>query len=163
MPSSCGSCRTRSPDDLVTLSYPSDRAEPAGRYVDPNLVDWREQGRSFAGMTFYRRPAVSAVTFAGSDAPQRAQEGLVGPEFFELLGTPPLVGRTFGVAEFERRESRRGVERRALAANSSRGATAAVGQTLIAGRRTAPDSRRHAADVSPSRPERHGSGGRCRS
>ena len=45
----------------------------------PNLVDWREQGRSLAGMTFYRRTIVSAVTFAGSDAPQRAQDGLVGP------------------------------------------------------------------------------------
>ena len=44
------------------------------------------------------------VTFAGIDAPQRAQEGLVGPGFFELLGTAPLAGRTFSPEEFERRE-----------------------------------------------------------
>jgi putative ABC transport system permease protein len=69
-----------------------------------NLLDWREQSDAFASMTFYRRTSVSAVTFAGIDAPQRAQEGLVGPEFFELLGTPPLVGRTFSQAEFDRRE-----------------------------------------------------------
>ena len=55
-------------------------------------------------MTFYRRTSVSAVTFAGTDAPQRAQEGLVGPEFFELLGAPPLIGRTFSLEEFERGE-----------------------------------------------------------
>jgi putative ABC transport system permease protein len=70
----------------------------------PNVLDWRQQSRTFAGMTFYRRTIVSSVTFAGTDAPQRAQEGLVGPEFFELLGTPPLLGRTFSGAEFERRE-----------------------------------------------------------
>src|SRR5688572_13652955 len=58
-----------------------------------NLLDWREQSDAFASMTFYRRTSASVVTFAGSDAPQRAQEGLVGPEFFELLGTPPLIGR----------------------------------------------------------------------
>ena len=34
----------------------------------------------------------------------RAQEGLVGPEFFELLGTPPLIGRTFSREEFDERE-----------------------------------------------------------
>ena len=55
-------------------------------------------------MTFYRRTSASKVTFAGADAPQRAQEGLVGPEFFELLGTAPLVGRTFSNEEFERRD-----------------------------------------------------------
>jgi putative ABC transport system permease protein len=30
------------------------------------------------------------------------QEGLVGPEFFDLLGTPALVGRTFSRQEFDR-------------------------------------------------------------
>jgi putative ABC transport system permease protein len=69
----------------------------------PNLFDWR-QSASFAAMTFFRRTSVSKVTFAGADAPQRAQEGLVGPEFFELLGTAPLVGRTFSNEEFERRD-----------------------------------------------------------
>src|SRR5688572_8829074 len=69
-----------------------------------NFLDWRQQSRSFTGMTFYRRTHVSIVTFAGTDAPQRAQEGLVGPEFFELIGTPPLVGRTFSLEEFEREE-----------------------------------------------------------
>jgi putative ABC transport system permease protein len=91
-----------------------------------NILDWREQSHAFASMTFYRRTAVSTVTFGRArsvaasaearpietraeadtavDAPQRAQEGLVGPEFFELLGTPPLLGRTFSHEEFERGE-----------------------------------------------------------
>lgn len=70
----------------------------------PNFLDWREQSTSFAGMTFYRRTHVSEVTFGGSVAPQRAREGLVGPDFFELLGAAPIIGRTFSGTEFERRE-----------------------------------------------------------
>jgi hypothetical protein len=70
----------------------------------PNLFDWRQQSASFAGMTFFRRTSASQVTYQGADAPQRAQEGLVGPEFFELLGTPPLLGRTFSRTEFDGRE-----------------------------------------------------------
>jgi putative ABC transport system permease protein len=69
-----------------------------------NFRDWREQSRTFADMTFYRRTIVSAVTFAGIDAPQRAQEGLVGPEFFDVLGTPPLIGQPFSREQFERAE-----------------------------------------------------------
>jgi predicted permease len=66
----------------------------------PNIEDWRQQSRSFAGITYYRRTAASQVTYAGVDAPQRALEGLVGPDFFELLGTTPLLGRTLSPADF---------------------------------------------------------------
>ena len=57
---------------------------------------------TFADMTVFRRTSASQVVFAGIDAPQRAQEGIVGPGFFELLGTRPLIGRTFSDAEFDR-------------------------------------------------------------
>jgi len=65
-----------------------------------NFQDWRSQSRSFAGMTLFRRTSVSRVIFVGAEAPQRAQEGLVGPEFFDVLGAPVLVGRTFSRDEF---------------------------------------------------------------
>jgi hypothetical protein len=39
-----------------------------------------------------------------SAGPERAQEGLVGPEFFELVGAPTLIGRTFTSEEFARAE-----------------------------------------------------------
>ena len=70
----------------------------------PNWFDWRRESKTFAGMTFYLRTAVSAVTFTGRDAPQRAQAGLVGPDFFEVLGTAPLIGRTPSREEFDRRD-----------------------------------------------------------
>jgi putative ABC transport system permease protein len=69
-----------------------------------NLVDWRTESKTFTSMTFYRRPVVTQVTIAGFDGPQRLQEGLVGPEFFDLLGTPALVGRAFSREEFDRKE-----------------------------------------------------------
>ena len=92
------------PGELARLStHLIAQNRPDGTSV-ANFLDWQQQSRQFAGMTFYRRTSVSAVTFAGTDAPQRAQEGLVGPEFFTLLGTPPLIGRTFTLEEFDRRE-----------------------------------------------------------
>jgi putative ABC transport system permease protein len=51
-----------------------------------------------------RRTSVSRILFAGVDAPERAQEGLVGPEFFDLVGRPALLGRTFSREEFARSE-----------------------------------------------------------
>ena len=94
-----------------------------------NLVDWREQSKTFASMTFFRRAVVSQVTLTGLDAPQRAQEGLVGPEFFELIGTPALVGRTFSRQEFDRQGSRRRVERGPLERTVG-GSQSVLGQKL---------------------------------
>jgi putative ABC transport system permease protein len=93
-----------SPNQLaVVTTWDIAANQPDGTSV-PNFLDWRDQSRSFAGMTFYRRTHVSMVTFAGSDGAERAQAGLVGPDFFELLGTPPLIGRTFSHEEVERHE-----------------------------------------------------------
>ena len=77
--------------------------QPDGTSI-PNWVDWQRESKTFAGMTFYLRTAVSPVTFAGRDAPQRGQAGLVGPDFFEVVGTPPLIGRTPSREEFDRRD-----------------------------------------------------------
>ena len=96
----------------------------------PNLLDWQEQSRSFAGITFYRRIAASAVTFAGRDAPQRGLEGLVGPDFFSLLGTPPLIGRAPTPTEFDRRD-RVVVLSEGLWQEQFAGSPAAVGQAMV--------------------------------
>lgn len=92
------------PGELAMISsHEIARNRPDGTSA-PNFIDWRAQSTTFAGMTLYRRTIVSSVTFTGRDAPQRVQEGLVGAEFFDLLGTPPLVGRAFSHQEFDRRE-----------------------------------------------------------
>lgn len=94
-----------------------------------NILDWRAQSKTFASITFYRRTSASRVTFAGIDTPRIAQEGLVGPEFFELLGTPPLVGRTFSQEEFDR-GARVVVLSEGLRRERFAGSDAAIGKTL---------------------------------
>jgi putative ABC transport system permease protein len=88
------------PDELAILSTHAMLQNQFDGTSGANFEDWRTQSKLFASMALYRRTSVSRVVFAGADAPQRAQEGLVGPDFFEVLGAPALVGRTFAPEEF---------------------------------------------------------------
>ena len=92
------------PGELAILSTHTIRQNQFDGTSGANFLDWQRQSAAFAGMTVYRRTSVSRVVFAGTDEPQRAQEGLVGSEFFELLGVPALIGRTFSREEFARGE-----------------------------------------------------------
>jgi putative ABC transport system permease protein len=66
-----------------------------------NFRDWKEQSREFERMAAYVRPEFTRGTLSGDGAnPERVHVGIVGPGFFELLGTAPLLGRTFADADF---------------------------------------------------------------
>ena len=71
------------PDELVTLATHAMHRNQFDGTSGANFIDWREQSRSIAVMTVYRRASASRVIVAGADGPERAQEGLVGPEFFQ--------------------------------------------------------------------------------
>jgi predicted permease len=77
--------------------------QPDGTSI-PNWLDWRSQSKTFAGITFYLRTAASGVTFAGRESPQRGLKGVIGPDFFEVLGAAPLLGRTPSREEFDRHD-----------------------------------------------------------
>ncbi len=64
-----------------------------------NFRDWRAESRQFQAMAAYVRPEFTRNTLGGTDS-ARIQVGVVGEGFFELLGTPALLGRTFGTADF---------------------------------------------------------------
>jgi len=65
-----------------------------------NFRDWKERSKQFSDMAAYIRPEFTRGTLAeGTDA-VRIHVGIVGPGFFELLGTPPLFGRAFKADEF---------------------------------------------------------------
>ena len=64
-----------------------------------NFRDWKAGSRQFEAMAYYVRPEFTRNTLGGTDA-ARVQVGLVGQGFFELLGTAPLVGRTFAKTDF---------------------------------------------------------------
>ena len=65
-----------------------------------NFRDWKEQSRTFEQMAAYIRPEFTRGTLSGGPGAERIQIGQVGPGFFELLGTAPLLGRIFEAGDF---------------------------------------------------------------
>jgi predicted permease len=68
-----------------------------------NFRDWQNQSRQFEQMAAYLRPEFTRGTLTGSGEAMRVNIGLVGPGFFELLGAPPVAGRTFVAEDFTER------------------------------------------------------------
>jgi len=79
------------PDRLVRL-YETKAEEARGSLSGPNFLDLRAQGRVLSAMAAYRQWSV-ALTGQGQAA--RLDAALVSPSFFDVLGVPPLHGRTF--------------------------------------------------------------------
>ena len=65
-----------------------------------NFRDWKEQSREFESMAAYVRPEFTRGTLGAGVEAERLQIALVGPGFFELLGTPPIAGRVFQESDF---------------------------------------------------------------
>ena len=66
-----------------------------------NFRDWKAQSEAFEQMAAYVRPEFTRVTLTGGDSSVRVNAGVVGPDFFEVLGTAPLLGRTFVPDDFK--------------------------------------------------------------
>jgi predicted permease len=65
-----------------------------------NFRDWKEQSKTFQQMAAYIRPEFTRGTLSGGPGAERIYIGQVGEGFFELLGTAPLLGRTFEASDF---------------------------------------------------------------
>jgi putative ABC transport system permease protein len=63
----------------------------------PNLKDWREQNEVFSQIAGYNQ--YLSCNLQGPDGPHHVTCAWVTPEFFEVFGVPPLLGRTFNVGE----------------------------------------------------------------
>ena len=61
----------------------------------PDFHDWREQSRSFADIAAYWTFPNGDVNLTGGTQPERVSVARITPGFFEVLGVPPLHGRTF--------------------------------------------------------------------
>ncbi|HEY1303232.1 MAG TPA: ABC transporter permease [Vicinamibacterales bacterium] len=66
-----------------------------------NFRDWKAQSREFEQMAAYLRPEFTRGTLTSDGEPERVNVGLVGPDFFELLGTAPIAGRAFTADDFK--------------------------------------------------------------
>lgn len=58
----------------------------------PEYFDYRDQSRAFDAMVEYH---TMAFTMLGGEEPQRVQTGVVSWNFFDVLGTKPVLGRSF--------------------------------------------------------------------
>src|SRR5262245_28429709 len=64
----------------------------------PNLKDWREQNTVFNGIAAYQ---FSSLNLRGQDSPERLQGATVSPNFFDVVGVRPRLGRAFQIGEDE--------------------------------------------------------------
>jgi putative ABC transport system permease protein len=89
------------PDALVVLWESNPQLGQTQEAVSgATYLDWRARTRTFSGIGAYRYRGFT-LTGAGADAPERISTVDVSPALFDVLGVPPLVGRTF-TAEEER-------------------------------------------------------------
>jgi predicted permease len=79
------------PQRLVTVSAKS-RGASYGEVSAPDLLDWREQSRSFAWMAAY---VDEDFIILGGSEPEWVNGARVDPNLFGLLGVEPHLGRNF--------------------------------------------------------------------
>ncbi len=86
-------------DQVVVLRQPErvSRAEDVGFAVQ-EVKDYREQTTTLDSVVEYH--SMNFTLFGGTD-PQRVRTGVVSANFFDVLETKPLLGRTFRAGEDE--------------------------------------------------------------
>jgi putative ABC transport system permease protein len=65
----------------------------------PTYQDWKRDARSFDGLAAFLRPDGSIVNLTGGDNVEQIQSTKVSGNFFSVLGTPALLGRTFAASD----------------------------------------------------------------
>jgi len=76
----------RYPDGTAAVNSPAD------------FQDWHERARSFSAMAAFN---ISLATLLDDDTPEEIRGSVVTREFFDVLATPPLVGRTFTDEDYQ--------------------------------------------------------------
>ncbi|MGH9767132.1 MAG: ABC transporter permease [Blastocatellia bacterium] len=85
------------PDRLIKIW---ETVPPSGQSTTstPNLKDWREQNTVFTGIAAYQ---FSSFNLRGQDSPERLSGATVSPNFFDVVGVRPRLGRAFQIGEDE--------------------------------------------------------------
>lgn len=65
----------------------------------PTYQDWKRNSSSFADIAAFLRPDGSLVNLTGTDTVEQIQSAKVSENFFSVLGTPALLGRTFAASD----------------------------------------------------------------
>ncbi len=82
--------------DQLALVYQVFTSGGRGSFSEANFDDLRQQSRSFAGLAQY---ATWRESVSGGAEAVRALVGVVSGDFFDVLGVPPRLGRTFSAEE----------------------------------------------------------------
>jgi putative ABC transport system permease protein len=85
----------REPENVVKL-WESMAGGFQGTVSVPNLKDWREQNGVFTKVAAYQ---FQNFGLQSKDAPERVRAATVSPEFFDVLGVQPQLGRTIAEGE----------------------------------------------------------------
>jgi putative ABC transport system permease protein len=85
------------PDRIVSLStaWPASGAR-ASHVSLPDVMDWRAGSSAFSTLTYYRRSRRAVIVGDGADF---ADVIRTSPEFFEVFGVTPVMGRFFAPDE----------------------------------------------------------------
>jgi putative ABC transport system permease protein len=87
----------RDGERLVFIEQPASLAGVQdSRFSPPELADYRSQVRALSGIVEYHS---MPFILLGDGEPSRVQTGVVSANFFEVLGTTPLLGRAFREGE----------------------------------------------------------------
>jgi putative ABC transport system permease protein len=93
------------PDRIVAIFEVTSKGRPS-RLADPNFSDFRDQSRSFLAMAKYTDGIASV---SGASEPTRSKVAYVSPDFLEVFGIQPVLGR-----DFEAGDARKGAGATAL-------------------------------------------------
>ena len=123
----------RTPDRIVQL-WQVDQAARQMQFSDPNFDDLRAASRSFAAFAEFAGGA--PISVSGDISPTRASITKVTHDFFEVLGVPPLLGRTFAPDEEHEGGAPALVVSWGFWQRALGGSRTAIGRRLVVGNRT---------------------------
>jgi putative ABC transport system permease protein len=84
------------PERLVMLTQPGPDGRSNNQFAPTMLFDWRQHSTTFEGFAVIRR---GRANFVIGGEPVQLFGQLVSANLFDLLGAPPLLGRTFAADE----------------------------------------------------------------
>ena len=86
------------PQQIVTLNETIIGKKWEGSVAGPNFLDWHAQNQSFSGLAAY---FTNGFNLTGTGEAQRISSAYVTPDFFNIFGVTPELGRMFLPDEFK--------------------------------------------------------------
>ena len=83
------------PNRIMAVFEVTSKGRPA-RLADPNFDDFRDQSRSFQAIAKY---SDNVASVSGASQPTRTTVAYVSPDFLEVFGIQPILGRDFSASD----------------------------------------------------------------